>query len=312
MDRDLPLVSVVIPCFNHGLYLPEAIQSVLACQRTDVEIVVVNDGSTDADTLEVLHNLPQAVVTHQEKLGTGAARNHGIGLARGKFIVSLDADNRITPALINAGLTALQSQADMGVAYGDALIFGEKEGYWKNKPIDYPSILVNNHIDNCSIFKKEMWAQVGGFDVVTRSSMEDWGFWLKCMAKGWRFAYLPLVTFHYRFLHSSNSRKFNRDPTWMANIYLHLLSHKLLALKYLTSTGVLDQSQTQPLQAKIYATTLTQVLKAGNWRTVWSTLKKAKTHHVNPVRVLWLVTTTWFRNRIVLAKNQSTIRKSLF
>src|SRR5271156_2351481 len=90
-------VSVVIPCFNHGAFLPEAVASVINIKRNDIELIVVDDGSTDERTGKEMDALvAQGInVVRQENKGLAAARNAGILLAKGEYILPLDADNRL-------------------------------------------------------------------------------------------------------------------------------------------------------------------------------------------------------------------------
>jgi len=91
------MVSIVVPCFNDGRFLGDAIESAEANQSGNYEIIIVNDGSTDAGTLELLKTIESRghQVIHQENRGLGFSRNVGIAAARGAYILPLDADNRI-------------------------------------------------------------------------------------------------------------------------------------------------------------------------------------------------------------------------
>src|SRR5438309_8808465 len=90
-------ISVVMPCFNHGEFLPEAAASVARLGREDIEIVVVDDGSTDERTREVMDELAErgTKVIRQENKGLAAARNAGIAASQGEYILPLDADDRL-------------------------------------------------------------------------------------------------------------------------------------------------------------------------------------------------------------------------
>src|SRR5271157_928118 len=114
-------VSVVIPCFNHGEFLPEAVESVTALQRDDVELIVVDDGSDDERTRKEMDALPaQAIkVIRQENKGLAAARNAGIAISKGEYVLPLDADNRLHPGYIEHGVRILDSNPHVGVVYGD-------------------------------------------------------------------------------------------------------------------------------------------------------------------------------------------------
>jgi glycosyltransferase involved in cell wall biosynthesis len=98
-----PTVSVIIPCFNHGEFLPEAVASVAAIERPDVELIVVDDGSTDERTCQEIDAIiAQGIkVVRQENKGVAAARNAGVLVAKGQYILPLDADNASCTAMRN-------------------------------------------------------------------------------------------------------------------------------------------------------------------------------------------------------------------
>ena len=95
-------VSVIIPCYNQGAYLNEAVESILAQSYRDFEIIVVNDGSTDEETNRLLsgYDRQQTRVLHTENQGLSSARNNGIREAQGEYILPLDADDRIDPTYL--------------------------------------------------------------------------------------------------------------------------------------------------------------------------------------------------------------------
>ncbi|WP_259644997.1 glycosyltransferase family A protein [Pseudomonas cichorii] len=117
-----PLISVVIPAYNYALLLPRAIDSVLAQLADDVELVIVNDGSTD-DTRRVLddyqarHETGMTVV-HQANAGAAAARNHGVRLARGRYALMLDADDELLPDALALLRQAVTDNPEAGLVLG--------------------------------------------------------------------------------------------------------------------------------------------------------------------------------------------------
>jgi glycosyltransferase involved in cell wall biosynthesis len=102
-------VSVVIPCFNHGEFLPEAVASVTDIKRDDVELIVVDDGSTDERTRAEMDALVARGirVIRQENKGLAAARNAGILVSKEEYILPLDADDRLRPGWIDHGIRIL-------------------------------------------------------------------------------------------------------------------------------------------------------------------------------------------------------------
>ena len=129
-----PIVSIIIPCYNHGHYLNEAIKSVeQSTEKSIYEIIIINDGSTDEHTLNVLTSLEHNgyFILHQENLGLAAARNAGINKSKSNYIITLDADDRIRPPYFDKGINILDKQKEIGVVYGQSAYFGVKNGIHK-------------------------------------------------------------------------------------------------------------------------------------------------------------------------------------
>lgn len=199
MLEDRVRLSVVIPCFNHGQFIMDAVTSVETCQEKAYEIIIVNDGSTDPYTLEVMQNLEQKgyFVINQKNAGLSAARNSGIEAARGEYILPLDSDNKIRPNYISKGIEILDQFPDVGVVYGDANYFGEKTGLWKMQGFDLRQLLLSNFIDACAVFRKSIWLNYK-YDDSMRLGWEDWDFWLGVAGAGWKFYYVPEILFDYQ------------------------------------------------------------------------------------------------------------------
>ncbi len=194
-------VSVVIPCFNHGEFLPEAVASVVAAKRDDVELIVVDDGSTDERTRTGMGRLGKQGITviRQGNQGLAAARNAGILASKGDYIFPLDADNRLRPAYIEHAMRILDGNPQVGVVYGDAEYIGARAGLWHVGPFDRNRLLQWNYIDACAVYRRSIWEQNGGYDgTMPVQGLEDWDFWLGALEHGWQFAYVPEVLFDYR------------------------------------------------------------------------------------------------------------------
>lgn len=181
----------------------EALDSVaLYSDHSVYEIIIVDDGSTEANTLELLEELAKKgySVFRQENKGPAAARNKGIELASGQYILFLDSDNKIRPSYIEKGVAILNQHLDVGVVYGNADFFGDTDKpRFDSKPFNMFSIIENNYIDMCSIVRKQVWQQVGGLDENRLLiGHEDWDFWIRIGNTSWKFYYLNDVVFDYR------------------------------------------------------------------------------------------------------------------
>jgi glycosyltransferase involved in cell wall biosynthesis len=195
-------VSIVIPCYNHGAMLREALASIeQVCNANLLEVIVVDDGSFEAESRGILSELEEAgyCVVAQPNSGLGAARNTGIRLARGEFILPLDSDNRVRDAYLDEAASLLKDNPSLDVIYADAEYFGDRSGRWQISEFDLLSLIRWNFIDACAVYRKSLWEKVGGYDEhMPWMGFEDWDFWLRVAAHGGAFFHLPKIGFDYR------------------------------------------------------------------------------------------------------------------
>lgn len=201
-----PVSSIIIPCYNHGAYVEEAVASARAASDGTAEIILVDDGSTDSQTRGVVDRLANAgvQVIRQDNKGLAVARNNGIAASKGEFILPLDADNRIRPKYLVEAASILKARPEVGVVYGDAEYFGERSGRWTVGPFDLGRLMEWNYIDACAVYRRKLWEQVGGYDSkMPVMGLEDWDFWLGAAGHSWSFHYIPEICFDYRVLGGS-------------------------------------------------------------------------------------------------------------
>jgi glycosyltransferase involved in cell wall biosynthesis len=212
-------VSIVIPVYNQGHFLQETLQSIEEARTAELrEVIIVDDGSTDPETLNVLHSMEESPYTliRQPNRGLGAARNAGIRVAQGEFILPVDSDNRIRRPYLAEGPVLLHRDQSVGIAYGDAEYFGERTGRWRVPQFDLVRLVDANFIDACALFRKRVWEDVGGYDEhMPHMGWEDWDFWLRAAVRGWRFVHLQEVTFDYRVRAGSMLTEVNRHNAVM-------------------------------------------------------------------------------------------------
>ena len=209
-------VSVVIPCFNHGEFLWEAVASVTSIKRNDIELIVVDDGATDERTRKEIAALVDRgiKVIRQKNQGLAAARNAGINVSQGEYILPLDADNRIRESYLDHGIRILDNNSQTGIVYGDAEFFGTRTGRWTVGPFQKERLLNWNYIDACAVFRRCIWEQNQGYNgTMPVQGLEDWDFWLGALERGWQFAYVPEILFDYRVSKESMiTRTFGFEP----------------------------------------------------------------------------------------------------
>jgi glycosyltransferase involved in cell wall biosynthesis len=197
----MPKVSAVIPCYNDGKFLAEAVSSIKNQSYKDIELIIVNDGSTDEQTLQLLSQITdrgEATVLHQENARQPTARNHGIRVANGKWILTLDADDKLDASFVQKAAAVLESQQGIGVVCSYMKCFGSSTKKWRPLGGGVENFLYRNQCNTSALFRKECWETVGGYDEHMIYGLEDWEYWLRIVAAGWEVAVIPEYLFHYR------------------------------------------------------------------------------------------------------------------
>jgi glycosyltransferase involved in cell wall biosynthesis/SAM-dependent methyltransferase len=204
---DRPLVSIIVPCFNYGHLVADAIESAMAQTFQNLEIIVVEGGSTSTESRKnfaaLIERAPSRVrVLLQDKpYRAGANRNYGISYARGKYVCCLDADDRLDPTYLEKAVFLLEHYG-YDVVGPSLKFFGNRdEVYAPHDKPDLDMLVKGNHVLTCSLFRRELWRQAGGYrdsDPSAGHIHEDWLFWVRLAALGARFANMRDPLFFYR------------------------------------------------------------------------------------------------------------------
>ncbi|MDI6804239.1 MAG: glycosyltransferase [Bacteroidota bacterium] len=196
-------VSIIIPCYNYGRYLTEAVESVVQQTFQDFEIIIVNDGSTD-ETQNVAESLIKKYQSHriflinQTNSGKPAiSRNKGIAASKGQYILCLDADDKIASTMIEECLKVLENDPTFSIAYTDRLDFDGVGEIVQAGDYNFDKLKYENHISYCAMYRREVWEQVGGYrpNVI---GCDDWDFWVATGAKGYNGYHISKPLFKYR------------------------------------------------------------------------------------------------------------------
>lgn len=195
-----PRVSVVVPCYNLGPYLAEAVDSVLAQSFTDVDILIVDDGSTDPETRTILDSFerPKTRVLRIENRGLPGAKNVGIRETSGELLCMLDADDLLEPQMLARSVAALDADPSIAFASHWLRTFGEEAGEWTPTSCDFPALLDMNTVNGSALVRRSALEAVGGFDETFLDGCEDWELWIAMVARGFRGVIIPEFLFRYR------------------------------------------------------------------------------------------------------------------
>ena len=185
-------VSIIIPCYNQAKYLPEAIESALTQTYKNIEIIVVDDGSTD-NTFHVAARYNDVKVVRQPNKGLSGARNAGIKNSTGSWILPLDADDRILPEYITKTIGLADFVSTDIQEFGDSQIIRQL-----GEDFSVNAFKIANRAVCCSLYRREIWRILGGYDENMKLGYEDWDFHFRVAKAGFTFKRVKEPLFLYR------------------------------------------------------------------------------------------------------------------
>jgi len=219
------VVSIIVPCYNQAEYLSEALQSVLNQSYENWECIIVNDGSPD-DTEVVakswLAKDKRFKYVFQENKGIVGARNKGISLSKGEYILPLDADDKISVKYLAYAVNAFQRDVDLKLVYCKAEKFGDVVGFWDLRPFSLFNLSRFNMIFCSALYRKKDWEKVGGYDENMKCGIEDWEFWIAILKTGGKVACLEELGFFYRIRPNSRTENLNEGKITPLYEYMNI------------------------------------------------------------------------------------------
>lgn len=217
-------VTIVIPCYNYGNYVKQAIDSALAQTMKPQRIIVINDGSTD-DSKQVIDsykNNPLVEIVHKRNSGVIGTKNLGLSMVGTYWTIFLDADDILDKDYIEKTVE-LANKNSYDIVYTDMEYFGAVKDIFRSQPFNIFPMLQRNFVHNSALTKTSLAKQAGGYKKEMKDGLEDWDLFLSLYEVGGRFGYLPEHIFKYRQHEGALSRNKNVE-TQEDKIYRILIS----------------------------------------------------------------------------------------
>ncbi len=211
----MPKVSIIVPCYNQAQYLDEALASIEEQTHTNWECLIINDGSPD-HTEEVAKKWTDKdsrfTYIYKENGGVSSARNLGIQKAESDYILTLDADDKYEASFLEKAIFFLVNNTEIGIVSSWGRYFTTQKQMQVYKSIGKTTVdfLFHNAAIGTSLFRKKCWQEVGGYDEKPENGYEDWEFYLRVCALGWKVHIIEEVLFFYRQNISSRSAVMNQ------------------------------------------------------------------------------------------------------
>lgn len=256
----MPVVSIIVASYNLGEYLGETLRSVQDQTFREWECLIVDNGSTD-NSLQVLADYcsadPRFVpVVIKENIGVAAARNRGIELAKGQYLLFLDADDLIMPEYLALAVSALDEDPSLTIVYGKAERFGA-ERTWDLPPFSIGTMLARNCLYISCVFRRD---QAVLFDPSFKVGYEDWDYWLSLLERvdSPKVFQIPSLCFRYR------TRRRSRN-TFVTDEALKEIRKRL----WEKHKGLYSKYFCNPLETVEFKRMEQSFRKASRWSIVW-------------------------------------------
>jgi glycosyltransferase involved in cell wall biosynthesis len=208
-----PLVSIVIPCYNDAQFIEQSVASALKQTYKNKEVIVVDDGS-NTETKVVLQKLAPKItkLVTQENSGQSTARNAGIAIASGSFILTLDSDDYFEYSFCEKAIDLFlrENETKIVSCYANLLFEDGSSRLYKPKGGAIKEFMYANRALGTAMFRKEDWSRCGGYDEAMRSGFEDWEFFIRLLKDGGNTAIINESLYNYRKRNDSTTNKANR------------------------------------------------------------------------------------------------------
>jgi glycosyltransferase involved in cell wall biosynthesis len=218
------LLSVVIPFYNMGRYLEDTLLSIAQSSYKNIEIIVVDDGSTEPASLQALDRLQQQYkfrIVKQQNGGLAEARNTGVKSARGEYLAFVDADDKVHESYYGKAVSVLSQKDNVFFVGCWVQYFENSQGIWPAFTPEPPYLCYYNMV--CSgglVYKKVCFEQDGWNDAALEYGLEDWDSVISLVKNGWRGVVLPEPYYFYRIRKGSMARRFTTEKLLFSLRYI--------------------------------------------------------------------------------------------
>jgi glycosyltransferase involved in cell wall biosynthesis len=218
------LLSIVIPFYDMGNYIEECVRSIFESSYKNIELLIINDGSTDSLSIEKLHKLSQqknVTIINRSNKGLAETRNHGAEIAKGEFLAFLDADDKVDSTYFEKAIKALKLNNNVFFAGAWVRYFENSTTVWPTFTPQPPYALVHNPVNSSGlVYKRKAFLAAGKNDRKVDYGMEDYESLINMLSKGFNGIVLAEVLFFYRVRTGSMFRDVSKEKLLYSNKFI--------------------------------------------------------------------------------------------
>ena len=284
-NKNSKLISIIVPCFNSGKTIKRTIESLKNQTWSQKEIIVVNDGSNDLNTLNILNSLEGVLIINQKNCGLSAARNAGANKAKGRFLFFIDSDDWIEEDCLELMFNYSKENCSKNnnfFIFSDIVLEGNiKKNVTKN--YNFFEQLFLNQVPYSIFIERNIWRSTNGYDENMRLGYEDWEFNIRLGAKNIFGKRLPLPLFHYSVC--SSGMLISKSSKYHAQIwnYIKNKNSELYKPKKILMNWKLWRKKESSYPLIIFC--------------LWYVLLKVLPHRINSIIFLFLRNFKWIFTR---------------
>ena len=199
-------VSIIITSYNKAEFIEEAINSALGQDYFDLEVLIIDDGSSDSsrEIIEKFRDFEKVSIVLQDNIGVIKTRNKAIRMAQGELIVQLDADDILADCFVFNAVKKFEKDG-IKLVYGSTNFIGAKQGKWDLGSYSIEKQLITNQIPISAMFRKKDFEKTDGYDLAFSKGHEDWDFWLSLIELGGEVIQLTDNMLFYRIIKDSRN-----------------------------------------------------------------------------------------------------------
>ena len=213
-----PVVSVIVTLYNYARYIEDCLDSIASQTQGALELIVVDDASTDDGLMRVLRWIElnsrkfagHRIAAHLENMGLPYARNTAFSLASAPRVFVMDADNLLYPSAIERCMQAMDASGTAG-AYTQIELFGDRTGIGEADFWNRERFKLHNYVDAMALVSKAAWEKVDGYTQLGATGWEDYDFWCKFVEHGLQCTFVPEMLCRYR-VHSASMLQTESNP----------------------------------------------------------------------------------------------------
>ncbi len=224
IDATPNLLSVVIPFYNMVNYIDECVTSAINSSYKNIEVFIINDGSTDTKSIEKLQNIDKQkniTIVNRANQGLAATRNYGASIVHGEFLAFLDADDKVAPLYFEKAIDALKQNSNVFFVGAWVQYFENSNAIWPTFTPQPPYALVHNPINSSGlVYKRNAFLTAGLNDKKVDYGLEDYESVVHLLSRGFNGVVLPEILFYYRVRSGSMFRKITNEKLLYSNKYI--------------------------------------------------------------------------------------------